>query len=180
MEQMPIVEILEQIGHQLKKLSVCVWDTTLLLDRVFRMCPNLQNFYVDQCPYEILGVGVSVPTMSGLTELALARTSHIDEEWGVFDYGHLVQVLRAMPNLSVFRMNSMHLAEQEAKEICEALEQHLILQKLETLGFYYEWPISHDDPDMQDCIRWSCSVLRSMIRHCPKLASLRTDDWQLL
>lgn len=172
--QQLLEQILGQIGHQLQKLAVYVWDI-LLLDRVFRMCPNLQSFFISDCPVINLGIETSVPPMSCLTELVLTKSPFDNRDWAALESDHLLQVLRAAPNLSILRMSSIDIfGEQAFEDFSEALEQHTILQQLETLGFYYDW-LSGDE----ESVKWTCSVLRSMIKHCPKLTTLRTDDcWE--
>lgn len=173
-------QILEQIGHQLLKLSVSVLDT-LLVDRVFRMCPNLQNFHVSDFPGDFVGVETTVPTMSCLTELVFNKMLDTWDnlEWALFEAEHFLQILRALPNLRIFKLLNFSFEDQaEAEGIVKALEQHLILQQLESLVFNFQWQIILEDSNRENCVRWTSLVLRSMVRHCPKLNSFRRENCQ--
>lgn len=147
---------------------------------------QLQEFLYEghiytEFPNGDLSVKSAIPTMNCLTEINLIKSKygvgHCDLDWASFHSDHLLQVLQAVPNLQVLRFWNVDFSEKEAENVGAALQQHSILQQMHTLGFYYEWPISKDDPDMQDCIRWSRSVLHNMILHCPKLATFINEDW---
>jgi hypothetical protein len=72
----------------------------------------------------------------------------------------------------------MSFSGKEAAEIGAALEEHSILQQLQSLDFDCEWPGNWDDgedeeAERQNSNRWTYTVLRSMILQFPKLATIR-------
>jgi hypothetical protein len=168
--------ILGHLGHQLDKLSVWVRDT-LLVDRLFGLCPKLQVFYLTGFPLDALSVEdvEMLPTMSFLTEMGFHLEEAEDEESAQFEAGLLLRVLQAAPNLQKLHLLQMSVqGPQEEREICEALQQNSILQQLHTLFYASElakWDFwdKEDEGRYQERLRMTHSVLHNMILHCPKL-----------
>lgn len=102
----PLEQILVRIGWQLRKLSVLVWDT-LFVDRVFRMCPNLQVFYISKFPTHFVGLEAPLGDLSQLTEFGFVMQN--DEYSSHLNTDHLLQILRAASNLRVFRFKNIFL-----------------------------------------------------------------------
>jgi hypothetical protein len=169
-------EILTRIGSQLRKLSVLVWDT-LFVDRVFRLCPDLRVFYISQFPTYFVGLEAPLPglSLSHLTEFGFVMQN--DECCSCLSTDHLLQILRAAPNLRVFRFKNVLFCDQDDDEISMALEQRSILQNLEKLSCFYEWPeveIANENMEFMEC---AYSVIYSIIINCPKLTSVEVDCW---
>jgi len=162
--------ILQQIGHQLLKLSVLVWDT-LVLDRLFQMCPNLQIFYISQFPAFYLGLDepmMDTVSLTGLTELGMVMQDEVDD-CSRFESGHLLQLLRAASNLRVLHLKNFFFSVEEEEEIGEALEQHLVLQNLQRLSCLYDSIDPQLDAETLEFMECSYSVVRNIIQHCPQL-----------
>jgi hypothetical protein len=168
--------ILQQIGHQLLKLSVLVWDT-LVLDRLFQMCPNLQILYISQFPAFYMGLEepmMDAVCLTCLTELGLVMQDDNDDCCR-FESGHLLQFLRAACNLRVLRLKNFFFSVEEEDDIGEALEQHLILQNLQRLSCFYERIDPSLDAETLKFMECSYSVVRHIIQHCPQLSSVALD-----
>lgn len=168
--------ILQQIGHQLIKLTVVVWDS-LVLDRLFQLCPSLQIFYISQFP--TIYIGLEEPMMeavnlTGLTELGMVMQDEMDESCR-FESGHLLQFLSVACNLRVLHLKNFLFGVEEDKDIGEALEQHSILQNLQQLSSVYERTDPELDAETLECLECSYSVLRNIIQHCPQLSSVTLD-----
>jgi hypothetical protein len=178
LQQQLLQQILFSVGHQLIKLSVSVWDT-LLLDRVFQMCPKLEVFLVLQSPRDFIGLEAALrPCSLGcLSEFGFVVQKHGKRLLP----GHLLQVLRAASKLRVLRLKFSDHDEQLHKVVCEALEQHSVLQNLQQLFLICE-------PDMGDYyyndLRLlqneletnSHALLCSIIDNCPKLHFVKSNS----
>jgi hypothetical protein len=167
-------EILTRIGRQLRKLAVLVWDT-LFVDRVFRLCPDLRVFYISQFPTYFVGLEAPLRglSLSHLTEFGFAMQN--DECCSCLSTDHLLQILRAAPNLRVFRFKNVLFCNQDDDDISVALEQRSILQNLEKLSCSYEWPeveIANENMEFLEC---AYSVIYNIIINCPKLTSVEVD-----
>ena len=107
-------QILGHLGHQLVELAIWVEDN-MWLDRIFRLCPNLQTFYVSEFPsVGVIGVeATAAPIMNFLTDLSLVKKDYYkykdrdDFECADFQQGHLLLVLQSVPNLQVLRINTV-------------------------------------------------------------------------
>jgi hypothetical protein len=175
--QMEMEQILSVVGHQLHKLCVSVRDT-LHLDSVFRMCPNLEVFYVPRSPSNYIGLKESLDdcNLSCITDLSIVQDFKENGDYvsgATLNSADFLQILRAALNLRILRWKNQIFSEQCTKEICLALELNSILQNLEQFKFLYEWPYSPVKPDLQvkkDCF----SVIHCMIRHCSKLTTVQS------
>jgi hypothetical protein len=165
--------ILEQIGHQLLKLSVLVLDT-LVLDRIFQMCPSLQTFYISEFPAFYMGLDepmMDTVSLAGLTELGMV----MQDDCSRFESGHLMQLLRAACNLQVLHLKNFFFSVEEEEEIGEALEQHLVLQNLQRLSCFYERVDPQLDAEKLEFMECSYSVVRNIIQHCPQLSTVAIE-----
>jgi hypothetical protein len=177
-EQLPLEQILSSVGRHLQKLSVVVTDV-LHLDRVFRMCPRLRVFHVPECPKQYIGLNEPLGnlTMSFLTELGLVQDFGKRGTGSAVKTEDLLQILRAAPNVRVLRLVDADFSEQGAgNEMCRALEEHSILQHLEQIFFFYEWPKLARHPDLISIKRNCFSVLQCMNYCCPKLTTFELED----
>jgi hypothetical protein len=168
--------ILARIGRQLRKLSVLVWDT-LFVDRVFQLCPELKVFYISQFPTHFVGLEAPLPglALSRLTEFGFVMQN--DEYCSRLSTDHLLQILHVAPNLRVFRFKNVFFCDKDDDDIGMALEQRSILQNLEKLSCFYEWPdveITNEKMELMEC---TYSVIYNIIIHCPKLTSVEVDAW---
>jgi hypothetical protein len=176
-EQLPLEQILSCVGRQLQKLSVVVMDI-LHLHRVFRMCPRLRVFHVPECPKQYIGLKEPLGdfTMSCLTELGLVQDLEKHGTESAVKTEELLQILQAAPNLRVLRLVDTVFSEQGGNEMCRALEEHSILQQLEQIFFFYEWPKLANHPDMIRIKKNCFSVLQCMNYCCPKLTTFELED----
>jgi hypothetical protein len=164
-------QILSEIGHQLLSLAVELWDP-LYVDRVFKLCPKLQKFFITEVPRPFAGVNEPPEEHKCLVEFGFANkffqgNSH-------FQPNHLLQILQAMPNLNVWRIKNYLFSEQEFELICETLEQKSILQNLEQFHLVKEiGDCSHEY--LVSSMKVADKLLRSLIDHCPKLASVKLE-----
>jgi hypothetical protein len=172
-KQIPMEKILSVLGHQLRKLSVKVTDT-LYLDSVFRMCPNLQVFYVPECPVDYIGLKDELLNcnLHSMTELCFVE-EYYDHDRSLLKTDHLLQILQAAPNLQIFHMHTHIFSEQDGKDFCLALEQHLILQKLEQFTFSYDLPETEPDELSEHIGR---AVINSIISLCPRLSTVNVKN----
>jgi len=175
-DQIPMEKILRVIGHQLRKLSVKVSDT-LHLDTVFRMCPNLQVLYVPECPVDYIGLKDELLNcnLRSLTELCFVE-GYDDHDRTLVKPDHLLQILQAAPNLQIFQMHTPIFSEQDGKDFRLALEQHLILQKLQQFTFSYDLPETDADKLSANIGR---SVINSIISLCPRLSTVNVKNNEL-
>ena len=175
-DQIPMEKILSVIGHQLRKLSVKVSDT-LHLDTVFRMCPNLQVLYVPECPVDYIGLKDELLNcnLRSLTELCFVE-GYDDHDRTLVKPDHLLQILQAAPNLQIFQMHTPIFSEQDGKDFRLALEQHLILQKLQQFTFSYDLPETDADKLSANIGR---SVINSIISLCPRLSTVNVKNNEL-
>jgi hypothetical protein len=160
-------KILASIGHQLVSLAVSVWDT-LYVDRVFKLCPKLQKFFITN----LAGAFV------GLNEPLKKRKSLLEFGFGVkcirtgsrFQPDQLLQILQALPNLRVWQVKNYLFDEQECQLISEALEKNSILQNLVKFSnIVSEVDNLEDNGELEPVNK----VLRSLIDHCPKLSAVK-------
>jgi hypothetical protein len=172
--QAPFEQILGQIGHQLRKLAVSVsMDDNLILDRVFRMCPKLQDFQVPDVFCKFIGIREPLDdcNLSCLTDLGFC-----DESCDIsVKTNDLLQILQAAPNLRVLYLNNILFCENGGTEICKALEQKSILQNLEEFYFHYEWSELYGvDPESVLQTKKNCfAVFQCMVLLCPKLSKVK-------
>jgi hypothetical protein len=175
--RVPLLErILARLGRQLRKLSVLVWDT-LFVDRVFRMCPELQVFYISQYPTHIVGLEAPLGhlALSCLTEFGFVVQS--DQCCSAVRTDHLLQMLRAAPNLHVLHLKNVFFCDKDDEDIGWALEQRSILQNLEKLCCFYEWPELPITDEKIEVMESTYTVIYNIIVNCQKLFSLVVDTW---
>jgi len=165
--------MLSLIGHQLLSLAVYVWDT-LYVDRVFQMCPKLQKFYITDLPETFVGLNEPIKVQKHLVEFGFAEKDY-DSQSLHFPPEHLLQILRALPNLRVWLINKCLFDQRECKLICEALEQNLILQKLELFHLISDAAICMNVELKASCMEAANRVMRTLIDHCPKLSLVRVE-----
>jgi hypothetical protein len=162
-------QILDSIGHQLLSLAVSVRDT-LFVDRVFRMCPKLQKFYITDLPVDFVGQLVPIEAQKCLTEFGFG-----EKDFQIrcrFQPEHLLQLLQALPNLQVWSMRIYLFSKQECTLISKALEQKSILQYLQQ--FHHLANAYDDDEDVSvDDMEYSDLVVQCMIDHCPNLSRVK-------
>lgn len=164
--------ILSGIGHQLHALAVWALDT-LLMDRVFQMCPKLQKLFITNFPVGFIGLNNPLGEMSTLLEFGFALVKDNFENEMRFQADHLLQVLKAMPNLRVWRIKNYLFDEKDMELFIETLENSFILQKLEEFHFSFSAKPYDDEIMYADlCMGASSAVLRMLIDHCPKLATV--------
>jgi hypothetical protein len=163
--------ILAALGHQLRKLAVSIGDT-MLLDKVLAMCPRLRVFYISDFPVHFFG------TEKPLREASLGKLQEFgfflekyDERRHLFKARHLLSILKAAPNLRVLRVPSVFFDGHADSDVSEALRQRAVLQHLERLQFFSEWSLG---PVTSENMFHKYSVLRNVLRHCPKLVSVST------
>jgi len=171
LNQQQLEQILSEIGHQLVSLAVEV-DDTLFVDRVYKLCPKLQKFYITELPRPFAGVNEPMGEHECLVEFGFAKK--VFQGNSHFQPNHLLQILQAMPNLQAWRIKNYLFSEQEFELICETLQQKSILQKLEQFHLVKEiGDISHDY--LVSSMEVADKFLRSLIDHCPKLASVKLE-----
>jgi hypothetical protein len=167
--QQELEQLLTSIGHQLLSLAVSLPDA-LFVDRVFRMCPKLQKFYITQLPQDFVGLNEPLEDHHEcLIEFGFAKTLKYEHFLGRFRPDHLLQILHAVPNLRVWRIKNYWFTDQECELMCEALEQNSILQNLAKVDLMSNnltlsgqiWPNTDE------------KVLRCMIDNCPKLCTVK-------
>jgi hypothetical protein len=96
-----------------------------------------------------------------------------------FQPEHLLQILRAVPNLRVWRINDYWFDEQESALICEALAQKSILRNLAELyltneEFSFIGDVIPSNDEVPSSIQEAANkVLRSLIDHCPRLSMVK-------
>lgn len=177
-------KILFKIGHQLLKLSVWVSDT-LMLDRVFRMCPDLQVLFISRFPSEFIGLEAPLRpcSLSCLSEFGFAvQKPNRYYRLSRFQPGHLLQILRAASQLRVLRLKFFEHDERLDGAICEALEQHSVLQNLQRLFFFFRPEVESDEEEfgqsrLQDEVLMTSShaLLCAIIENCPKLFYVKSN-----
>lgn len=167
-EQEPFEQILFEIGHQLRKLSVSVTDT-LALDSVFRMCPKLEVFQVSDIICDFIGLKEPLDDSSCLTELGFVSESYCI----ALKTEDLLQILKVAPNLRILNLHKILFSENGSVDICKALEQRSILQNLEKFDFYYEWSSEGSNAENLQTQKNCFSVFQSMILLCPKLFEVK-------
>jgi hypothetical protein len=167
-------QILTSIGHQLLSLAVSVKDT-LYVDRVFQMCPKLQKLFITDLPRTFFGLNEPLGEHECLVEFGFAK-KHFKSQLSHFEPEHLLQILQAMPNLSVWRIRNYFFSMPECKLISEALEKSEILQNLELFNMVNnvvgDDENSDDDDSVATSLKADNKVLRSLIDHCPKLSTV--------
>lgn len=163
-------QVLSQLGHQLIKLSVIM--DNLHLDKVFRMCPNLQVFYVAEIPLDFIGL---VEPLENLSLSCLTELRFLNEFKGLrtLKTEDLLQILKAAPNLRILHLDDILFSEQGGVDICIALKQRFILQHLKQFVFAYGKPEQGDDPEILQSQKYCFAVFRCMIRLCPKLSKIK-------
>jgi hypothetical protein len=175
-------QLLGSVGHQLTSLSVYVWDT-LFVDRVLQMCPCLQKLFILELPHRFIGLdGPLTDDHQCLTELGFTARLREMRLSTRFQPKHLLQILRAVPNLRVWRTNDYWFDEQESALICEALAQKSILQNLAELHVTNkEFAFVGVRPRDFDRVPLSFQeaankVLRCLIDHCPRLSTVKLNS----
>jgi hypothetical protein len=173
-KQQQFEQILTSIGHQLLSLAVHVKDT-LYVDAVFRMCPELQKLYITDRPRNFIGLNEPMEDHKCLVEFGFAK-KHFKSQLSSFEPKHLLQILKAMPNLSVWRIRNYFFSMPECKLISEALEKNEILRNLELFNMVNKVVGDDENSDDDDSVATSLKadnkVLRSLIDHCPKLSTV--------
>jgi len=163
-------KIISQIGQQLRKLSVSVWGT-LILNKVFLMCPNLQLFYAKN--YHMGSLELVEPlvesVLSELTELAFF-TCYCQSVSTFPSNDQLLQILRAVPNLRILQLENYIFSQLAVRDIGRELSKHSILQHLQKFDLYHQWPEEDRSwlPEKNNCH----SMIQIMILLCPKLTSV--------
>lgn len=159
------INILSQTERRVKKLFLYVKDDTILVDRIFHLCPNLERFSVVLSPRRVNLVSPIEPnTLRHLKVLELIML--IDSTEFVVDPEALMQLLQA-PELRHLELTKITLQQRETDEIVRRLQQGEILQKLEHV-ILHAWHTSADDLYEVASNRMN-SVLSSMVLCCPKL-----------
>jgi hypothetical protein len=172
-------QILGSVGHQLTSLAASTMDT-LFVDRVFSMCPNLQHFFITSMPPDFIGLNEPLPNdLQSLVEFGIAEMPY-SRPRSRFQPDHLLQILRALPNLSVLRFTDYWFDEHDSALICEALAKKGILRNLAELyltneEFAFAGVIPRNDEEVQPpSIQEAANkVLRSLIDHCPRLSTVK-------
>lgn len=171
-------QLAKSVGHRLRKLSISMPEE-MVIDRVFRMCPNVQVLYLVQSnnfsPFTKGAVMKSLVgcDLSGIVELAIVNEYKTEP---LFNADHLMKILKAAPNLRILRLEILVFYDKNVKAICKVLKQRSILQQLEELHFLYTWDDYPSEDELQ--LQRNCfSVIRSMILLCPKLICV--TEWNL-
>jgi hypothetical protein len=162
-------QILSSIGHQLLSLAVSVQDS-LFVDRVFQMCPKLQKFNITDLAETFVGLYEPLKKLKFLVEFGFGVKCFRTRSR--FQPEHLLQILRAVPNLLVWRVKNYFFDKPECELISEALKKNSILRNLEQFSI-----LASDSKTAEEKGEMEAAdiVLRSLIDHCPKLSKVKVE-----
>jgi hypothetical protein len=176
-------ELLRSVGHQLTTLAVSTVDT-LFVDRVFYLCPLLQQFFIPTMPLHYIGVDepLRMKDHECLVEWGFTFRPDEDQLESRLRPDHLLQILRAVPNLRVWRITDYWFDEQDSALICDALAQKSILRNL--AEFYVTHAsttlrqiLTEDFEDVPLSIQVATDkVMHCLIDHCPTLVTFKLID----
>jgi hypothetical protein len=173
-------QLLSSVGHQLTTLAVSTLDT-LFVDRVLSMCPILQQFFIPTMPLDFIGVDepLLMEDHQCLVEWGFTFRPDEDQFESRFRPDHLLQILRAVPNLRVWRITDYWFEEDDSALLCEALAQKSILRNLA------EFYVTHASHTLENIIQSDFEevplsiqvatdkVLHCLIDHCPTLLTVK-------
>lgn len=178
LKQQLLMNIINEVGNQLLKLSVFV-DDFLEVDTVFQLCPKLQTFCIFGFPTNFLGLAAPDNDfiLSSLTELRLVMQN--DGNWNsCLQQNHLLLILRALPSLRVLRLKNIIFDQHDVLHLGGALKRSEVLQNLETFSCCYKWLDDHVEARMHDHLETSHAFFCHVLNNCPKLCNVKVRSWQ--
>lgn len=158
------VQILKQIGQQVKILWVDVLDDTLEVDVILNLCPNLKHLSVGTI---ILTAGQVDPNTLRQLNVLEIRCLEVDQV--------LMQLLLQAPELMRLVLFAERFPEyqRDSMKIFDMLQQHKILQKMERVVIHYI--NTHQATYSNASTAFTMLLLEAMTLYCPYLIDVSND-----
>jgi hypothetical protein len=157
--------ILENLGRQLRKLSLWTKEGGIPLDTVLKLCPELEELHLNAQPY-----GVDAVDIGTLQRLQVFQVN----------YCHSFSILKFLvnaPRLRSIRFGYCNLIMMEAEQIVEMARNGLALQNLERIYIHSScnsiWCLGFLQGDegipRKECMHW---LVNNLPQVCPRLVKL--------